>query len=133
MLRFLGYIATTFAGGIVIGLPLGMLLSLSLARRLALHSHWVVELEPVEPALNTSTGMSAIRLRWTTRALVSVGSALGCGVAAAVHQHYYGTGNLVVWQIAMMLCAASFWNFKLLLAFPAIVGWLAVHSLLGTL
>jgi hypothetical protein len=130
MLRFLGYIVTTFLGGIVLGMPIGMLLSFGLARRVAPYSQWVIELEPVDAALTTPAGMAAIHLRWTTRALVGVGSAIGCGAAAALHQHHYGAGNLVVWQITMMLCAASFWEFKVLLAIPAVAGWLLTRGLL---
>lgn len=130
MLRFLGYLIATYAGGFIIGMPFGMLMSFVLARHLAPFSRWVVELKPQDPTRRTPSSMAGVQLRWTARALVGIGSAIGCGVAAALYQHYFGVGNMVVWQIVMMLCAASMWNFHILLALPALLGWLMTASLL---
>ncbi|MDQ3809549.1 MAG: hypothetical protein M3336_04595, partial [Chloroflexota bacterium] len=65
------------------------------------------------------------------QALVGTGMAIGAGIAAALYQHWFGVGNMVVWQITLMLVAASFWEFNLLLALPAAAGWWATYAILN--
>lgn len=131
MLRFLIYVAVTYAGGLLLGMPLGLALSLLLGRRLTPLSKRLNDLVPAHGAAATPDVVDAMHLRWTVRACVAIGAAVGCGVAAAAYIRYtgYSPGGLA--QFVFLLCAISFWEFKILLSLPAVAAFWISLRLLG--
>jgi hypothetical protein len=132
MLRFLGYIAAVYASGFAIGMPLGMLLAVVFARRLAPLSKRINSLVPADRSEPTPNMIDGMHIRWASRALVGVGSAIGCGLGAAgyIALADYHPGSVV--QFVFLLCAISFWEFKVLLAIPALAGFWLGAGLFGS-
>jgi len=131
VLRFLAYLAASYAGGFIIGMPLGLALSILFTKRLQPFSVRLKDLVPADGSASTPAMIEAMHLRRTSRALVAIGSAIGCGIAAALFIKLtdYSPGTFA--QFAFLLAAISFWEFKLLLAVPAVAAFGATLRLLG--
>jgi hypothetical protein len=131
VLRFLAYIAVSYAGGFVIGMPLGFALSMLFTKHLQPFSARLNDLVPADGATATPSIVEAMHLRRTSRALVAMGNAMGCGVAAALFIKFtnYSPGTFA--QLACLVAAISFWKFKVLLALPAIAAFWFTLRLLG--
>ena len=124
-MSFLYYLAVTYAGGFVIGMPLGLGLSFAFTRRLAPISMRIGDLVPADGSTPSPEMIQSMHLRRTSRVLVRTGCAVACGISAAAFIKATAYSPSSFTQFAFLLAAISFADFKVVYTIPSVIAfWL---------
>lgn len=129
-MQILGFVASSYVAGLVLGMPVGLGLAIVLSRRLTSLSVRAGDLEIASRDDVSEELIAATHLRRTSRAIIAVSCALACGAGGAIFEQWSGYSPGAIGVFALWASAASFWEFRWWLGFPATIGFFVVRWML---